>query len=72
MATGLRVEDRLDGAANFSSWKARIVLLFQENELWDIVEGTAATPVVSIPTDPVALTASLRRTSKQRGYCLMR
>jgi hypothetical protein len=43
MATGLRIEDRLDGAANFSSWKARIVLLFQENELWDIVEGTTAT-----------------------------
>ena len=40
MATGLRVEDRLDGAANFSSWKARIVFLFQENELWDIVDGT--------------------------------
>jgi hypothetical protein len=56
MATGLRVEDRLDGAANFSSWKARIVLLFQENELWDIVEGTTATPVVAIPTDPTAFT----------------
>jgi hypothetical protein len=40
MATGLRVEDRLDGAANFSSWKERIVLLLQECELWDIVENT--------------------------------
>ena len=55
MATGLRVEDRLDGAANFSSWKARIVLLFQENELWDIVEGTPAVPMVAIPTDAAAL-----------------
>jgi hypothetical protein len=27
MATSLRVEDRLDGAANLSSWKERIVLL---------------------------------------------
>jgi len=27
MATGLRFEDRLDGAMNFSPWKERIVLL---------------------------------------------
>jgi hypothetical protein len=26
MATGLRFEDRLDGATNFSPWKERIVL----------------------------------------------
>jgi transposase InsO family protein len=71
MATGLRVEDRLDGAANFSSWKARIVLLFQENELWDIVEGTTATPVgatpvVAIPTDPAALTAFTKKDIKAK------
>jgi transposase InsO family protein len=66
MATGLRVEDRLDGAANFSSWKARIVLLFQENELWDIVEGTAATPVVAISTDPAALTAFTKKDIKAK------
>jgi hypothetical protein len=66
MATGLRVEDRLDGAANFSSWKARIVLLFQENELWDIVEGTAATPMVAIPTDPAALTAFTKKDIKAK------
>jgi transposase InsO family protein len=66
MATGLRVEDRLDGAVNFSSWKARIVLLFQENELWDIVEGTTATPVVAIPTDPAALTAFTKKDIKAK------
>jgi hypothetical protein len=71
MATGLRVENRLDGAANFSSWKARIVLLFQENELWDIVEGTTATPVgatpvVAIPTDPAALTAFTKKDIKAK------
>jgi hypothetical protein len=26
MATGLRVEDRLDGATNFGSWKERMIL----------------------------------------------
>ena len=35
MATNLRLEDRLDGAGNFVSWKARIVLILQENELWE-------------------------------------
>ena len=38
MATGLTVEDRLDGATNFGAWKERMILLLQENELWDIVE----------------------------------
>ena len=39
MATGLRLEDRLDGATNFSPWKERIVLLLEEAELWDIVNN---------------------------------
>ena len=66
MATGLRVEERLEGATNFSSWKARIVLILQENELWDIVENTTTHPVVVPPaTDAEALAPSIR-TSKQR------
>ena len=50
MATGLRIEDRLDGAVNFSPWKARIVLRLQENKLWDIVNSTSTKPV-TIPTN---------------------
>jgi hypothetical protein len=46
MATGLRFEDRLEGAGNFSPWKERIALLLEEHDLWDIVEKT-----VTIPTD---------------------
>ena len=72
MATGLRVEDRLDGAANFSSWKAIIVLLFQENELWDIVEALLLHRLLPYLQMLLPLLPSLRRTSKQRGYCLMR
>ena len=49
MATGLRLEDRLDGAVTFSPWKVRIVLILQENELWDIVNNTIAHPV-TVPT----------------------
>jgi hypothetical protein len=30
------VEDRLDGASNFLSWKARVTLLLKENDLWEI------------------------------------
>ena len=46
MVFGLRVEDRLDGAANFSPYKARISLILEDNELWDIVHGTASNLVV--------------------------
>ena len=42
----LRLEDGLDGEANFSPWKARIVLILQENELWDIVNKTSANLVI--------------------------
>ena len=51
MATsGLRVEDRLDGGGNWTPWKARIVLLLEECELWELV-GQAVTS----PTDPIFL-----------------
>jgi hypothetical protein len=46
MATGLRVEDRLDGAVNFGAWKERMILLLQESELWDIVENSTTNPVM--------------------------
>ena len=44
MVFGLRVEDMLEGAANFSPWKARISLILEENELWDIVHSTTKNP----------------------------
>ena len=46
MATRHRIEDRLDGAVNFSPCKARIVLIPQQNELWDMVNGTTANLVI--------------------------
>ena len=55
-STGLRSEDKLDGAKNFVSWKARIVLLLRENELWDeAVNNTTTHPIVitNATTDPV-------------------
>jgi len=58
MSTGLRLEDRLHGAGNFCPWKARIVLILQENELWDIIENST-TNLVLVPTatDAAALLA---------------
>ena len=50
MIFGLRVEDRLEGATNFSPWNARISLILEENELWDIFHGTTTNPIV-VPTN---------------------
>ena len=51
MATsGLRVKDRLDGGGNWTPWKARIVLLLKECELWELVGQ-----VVILHIDPILL-----------------
>ena len=36
--TSLRVEDRLDGASNFLSWKARFTLELKGYDLWEFVD----------------------------------
>jgi hypothetical protein len=36
----MRVEDRLAGVSNWSPWKARIVFVLEDLELWDIVQAT--------------------------------
>jgi hypothetical protein len=52
--TSLRVEDRLDGASNFLSWKERVTFLLKEYDLWEIVDK-----VVPPLTDLQALESSL-------------
>jgi hypothetical protein len=47
VSANLSFEDRLDDASNFLSWKIRVTLLLEENDLWDIVKD-----VVPSPTDP--------------------
>jgi hypothetical protein len=42
-STSLIFEDRLDGAKNFLSWKVRVTLLLEENDLWDIIKDVVAT-----------------------------
>ena len=39
MVNGVKVEDRLDGASNFNSWKPRVLIALEENDLLDFVEN---------------------------------
>ena len=69
MVSGLRVEDRLDGVANFNPWKARIALILEENELWDIVVSTATNPF-TVPTDATLKIAFMKKDVKARRIIL--
>ena len=66
MATiGLRVEDRLDGGGNWTPWKARIVLLLEESELWEIVESA-----ITLPTDPILLSEFKKKNVRAKRIIL--
>jgi hypothetical protein len=41
----LRFENRLDGASNFISWKVRVTLLLEENDLWDFIKDIVTSPI---------------------------
>ena len=60
-SVGLRVEDRLDGGGNWTPWRARIVLLLEEYELWEIVEIA-----IVVPTDPVSLVEFKKKNIKAK------
>ena len=64
-SVGLRVEDRLDGGGNWTPWRARIVLLLEEYELWEIVETA-----VVVPTDPVLLATFRKKNVKAKRVIL--
>ena len=72
MTTRLRLEDRPDGVENFVPWKARIVLILEENELWDeVVHNTTAILIVVPPsTDAATLTAFNKKNIKARRIIL--
>jgi hypothetical protein len=63
--TSLRVEDRLDGASNFLSWKARVTFLLKEYDLWEIVDK-----VVPPPTDLQDLAAHEKKEIKSQWVIL--
>ena len=68
MDTRLRMEDRIDGDGNFVPWKARIVLVLEENELWDEVVYNTTIVLIVVPptTDVVALSAFNKKDIKAR------
>ena len=66
------MEDRLDGARNFVPWKARILLVLEENELWEEVVRNTTTNPIAIPssTDAVAFAAFNKKYIKARRIIL--
>jgi hypothetical protein len=60
-STGLGFEDKLDGALKFLSWKVRVTLLLEENDLWYIVKD-----IVTPPTDLQQLIAHNKREVKAK------
>ena len=72
METGLRLEDSLDGAENCVPWKARLMLILEENKLWDeVVNNKTANPIV-VPAsiDAQALFAFKKKDIKARRIIL--
>jgi hypothetical protein len=59
----MRVEDRFAGASNWSPWKARMVFVLEDLELWDIVEATV--PPIPV-TAPVLVEEFRRRNNKAK------
>jgi hypothetical protein len=67
LVSQMRVEDRLVGASNWSPWKARIIFVLEDLELWDIVD--AVVPVIPV-TAPVLLAEFRKRNNKtKRTIC---
>ena len=64
-SVGLRVEDKLDGGGNWTPWKARIVLLLEEHELWEIVES-----IVTLPIDPILLSKFKKKNVRAKRIIL--
>jgi hypothetical protein len=45
----MHVEDRLAGANNWSPWKAIIIFVLEDLELWDIVQAVVPIPTANAP-----------------------
>ena len=44
MVNHVRIEDRLDGASNFSSWKIKLLIVLREMELEKYIESNVPLP----------------------------
>ena len=66
------MKDRLNGARNFVPWEARIMLILEENELWDeVVHSTQTNPIqVLVSIDVQALATFNKQDIKARRIIL--
>lgn len=44
MVNHVRLEDRLEGASNFSSWKIRVLIILREMELEQYIKSNIPMP----------------------------
>ena len=44
MATGIRVEDRLDGQSNFRSWRSRLIVILENNDILNYAKDVVPKP----------------------------
>jgi hypothetical protein len=49
MAMTLRMEDKLQGAQNFVTWKEMVTMVLDVNDVLDHVDDKAATPTYATP-----------------------
>jgi len=63
--TPLIVEDKMDGASNFLSWKERVKLVLKEYDLWELFDK-----VVVPPIDPEALEVHVKKEIKAERVIL--
>lgn len=64
-STSLRDQERLDEASNFGVWKAKILLLLEDNGLKEYV-----TSVIAIPMNPQQLSTYRKEDAKSRRIIL--
>jgi hypothetical protein len=62
------VEDRLDGSTNFSSWKSRLQITLEENDLLSLIEKTL--PETTIDEERVDWTADDAKARKTIIYSI--
>jgi hypothetical protein len=67
LASEMRVEDRLVGVSNWSPWKARMIFVLKDLELWDIVEAAVLPILVTAPV--LVVEFRKRKTKAKRTIC---
>ena len=63
----MRVEDMLAGTSNWSSWKARMVFILEDLELWDILK--AVVPPIPITASILLVEFRKRNNKVKRTIC---